>query len=1094
MKARYFLPLAAIVLLAGCNKEVAIEEIPQPEVAKTVLEVSIGQDTKTVLGAKENGEYKVYWSDGDQIAVNGEPSEALSGLSGNEQSATFTFSNALSTPYNIVYPASIYKDASHVTLPAVQTYKAGGFADGMFPMAGYSADGSNITLSHLCAIVKIQIKRAVGGDEENIASVRFKGRNGEQVSGEFEINYSTPALAPAVGTGANLEVRVVKNLATSTTDAVVYYLVIPAREYANGFDIIVQDASGHIMTKSKTSSWTPAAGKLYVMPEFDFVPTGTELGVEIASAEDLVRFATDYNNKVYDGLGSTLIATVTKDITFDATSSAAFNATGGIGLKNGVGSGTEDYYFDGVFNGGNHTISGLEATVPLFVATNRTGTIQDLNIDDSCSFTFTHPNSGNYEVGSVVGYHRGTLDNVSVSAAVTLADAEVTQLTSLGGLAGRIVVGTIDNCTYSGALTVPAGFSATDKKIYIGGLAGWISNEEGKVLNSAFEGTLENEGQMVASSESDEMKNYPQLIMGGVVGLNAGTVSDCSTANHATGITVTLNDGSDHNYTGTIVTHSTIAYHYAIAGIVGRNDNIVSDCSNTAGIVNIFSAERGSGGNMNGRYLEVGGLVGYNASGASISGGTNSGSIIDRANPKIHYVGGLVGRNYGSVSSSSNSASGTIGVGTSHLTPYGARMPYIGGAIGSNESGATLSDIQNAANINVSRIETTTGFICRIGGIAGYSKVDIDGAAGGGSISNSGNISQSTGIGHCSTPDGSNDYGYHIGGIVGNSTRAVKNASNSGNITFTCNATTAGAQYVRLGGIIGKVDATATVDVEKCVNTGNVTFNPTSSAPQAGSTGAQYYFNYLGGIVGYANNAAIKGDSTTKCTNSGNITGGDGSGNLNKANTFWVGGIVGYITGDSSIEYCDLIGSGQAYNNHFSNRGDTTYDSPTVGGIAGHVAGEDGTPIAVSNCSVAGTATVTGRRGAVGGIVGMAQYSTISSCTFPLNLAGSGYIYGGIVAQAQNSSINNCVYSGTTINSSQIKQGGGIIGKLESDTSINGCSSYATSITKSGNAITSGGIAATSVAGTIINNCHYASTIAICSDSNFTGNGNVADL
>lgn len=1091
MKARYFLPLAAIVLLAGCNKEVAIEEVPVP---KTILEVSIAQGTKTQLGAKEGSEYKVYWSDGDQIAVNGTASDALSGLSGNEQNATFTFSGVLSTPYNILYPASIYKDDTHVTLPAVQAYKAGGFADGVFPMAGYSADGSNLSINHLCAIVKISIKRAASNaDEDNIAAVRFKGKNSEQVSGDFVIDYSTPALTPANGTGADLEVRVTKSLATSTTDAVEYFLVVPAREYANGFDIIVQDANGHIMTKSKASSWTPSAGKLYAMPEFEFVPNGTELGVVISNAQELVNFATAYNNKDYADLGSSLIATVTDDITFDASTSAAFNATGGIGLKKGV-NGTEDYYFDGIFNGDSHTISSLEATVPLFVATNRTGTIQDLNIDDSCSFTFTHPNSGNYEVGSVVGYHRGTLDNVSVSAAVTLADAEVTQLTSLGGLAGRIVVGTIDNCTYSGALTVPAGFSATDKKIYIGGLAGWISNEEGKVLNSAFEGTLENEGQMVATSESDEMKNYPQLIMGGVVGLNAGTVSDCSTANHATGITITLNDGSDHDFTGTIVTHSTIAYHYAIAGIVGRNDHIVSGCNNAAGIVNIFSAGRGDGGNMNGRYLEVGGLVGYNASGASISGGTNSGPIIDRANPKIHYVGGLVGRNYGSVSSSSNSASGAIGVGTSYTNPYGSRMPYVGGAIGSNESGASLSNIQNAANINVSRIETTTGFICRIGGIAGYSKVDIDGAAGGGSISNSGNISQSTGIGHCSTPDGSNDYGYHIGGIVGNTTRAVKNASNSGNITFTCNATTAGAQYVRLGGIIGKVDAAATVDVEKCVNTGNVTFNPTSSAPQAGSTGAQYYYNYLGGIVGYASNAAIKGDSTTKCTNSGNITGGDGSGNLNKANTFWVGGIVGYITGDSSIEYCDLIGSGQAYNNHFSNRGDATYDSPAVGGIAGHVAGEDGTPIAVSNCSVAGTATVTGRRGAVGGIVGMAQYSTISSCTFPLNLAGSGYIYGGIVAQAQNSSINNCVYSGTTITSSQIKQGGGIIGKLESATSINGCSSYATSITKSGTAITSGGIAATSVAGTIINNCHYASTIAICSDSNFTGSDNVADL
>lgn len=1105
MKTRYFYFLAAAVLLAGCNKEVAIEQI-QPEGAKTVLTVGLPSETKTVMDSKNGTDgHKVYWSPKDQIAVNGIASVPLADDFPEEtSSAEFTVQNgSLSTPYRVVYPASIttHDDYNHVTLPAVQTYKDGGFADGMFPMAGYVASGSDLELSYLCSIVKISVTRAIAtdADADNIVSVRFQGKAGEQVSGVFTIDYVNATLTGTSSAAKDKVVKVVKSQATSTTTAIDYYIVVPARTYASGFNVIVQDSNGHIMTKSKSASWTPEAGKLYVMPPIDFEPTATELGVEISNAAEFVQFAKDYKEKKYEAEGSSLIVTVTQDITFDAESSAAFNATGGIGTA------LEENRFGGLFNGRyqneDHTISGLHSTVPLFNGTSSSGTIKNLTIDNTCSFTFSHPNSGNYEVGPVVGYHRGTLDHVSVAANVALADADVTEVTALGGLVGRVVVGTIDNCTYSGALSVPAGFKATDTFIYIGGLAGNITNTSGKVQNSHFEGTLENEGQLVATSESDDMKSNPHLIMGGIVGLNSGTVSSCETASHATGITVTLNDGSDHDFTGTIVTHSTIAYHYALAGITGRNDGTVDGCTNNAVIVNIFSAERGSGGNMNGRYLEVGGVAGYNASGATITGCDNSAStIVDRANPKIHYVGGIAGRNYGTVYSSASFS--TIGVGTSYLTPYGARMPYIGGVVGSNENGATLSAVDNEGNINVSRIETTTGFICRIGGIAGYSNAPIDGASGGGSITNTGDIAQSTGIGHCSTPSGTNDYGYHIGGIVGYATKAVKNVTNDGNVSFTCTATGVGAQYVRLGGVIGKIDASSKVDIEKCANTGNVTY--TASATYKANNATRYYYNYMGGIVGYANNAAIKGDSMESCANSGVIKGGDGAANNNTNGenvipSFIIGGIVGYITGDSSIEYCDLSGSGNAYNDHWSNRGIGNYDCPIVGGIVGQVAGADGAIIPVSNCSIASKASVNARRGAIGGIVGIAQYSSISNCVMPVKFEDSqaAYFYGGIAALANNTTISNCEFKATTIRSSQIQIGGGIVGQLEAGSTIDGCRSEATDISKNGTAITpKGGIAGKSVAGSTIKNSHYKSAIGnICGDTNFNdGGNNAADL
>ena len=216
-------------------------------------------------------------------------------------------------------------------------------------------------------------------------------------------------------------------------------------------------------------------------PEVDGIGIGvpsvvdTELGIEIASAQDLIDFATAYNNKEY---GEDLVATVTADLTFDATSSAAFNATKGIGLKVSYYGDAEDYYFNGVFNGNNHSISGLEATCPLFKATSSSALIEDLTIDNTCSFAFTHSKAAELDAGAVVGYHRGTLSNVDVAADVSLAAVEsVDKVTALGGLVGRVVVGSVENnSSYSGNIVVPAGFQSSDQKIYIGGLVGWISN------------------------------------------------------------------------------------------------------------------------------------------------------------------------------------------------------------------------------------------------------------------------------------------------------------------------------------------------------------------------------------------------------------------------------------------------------------------------------------------------------------------------------------------------------------------------------------------------------------------------------------------
>ena len=119
----------ATLLVAGCAKTEVVEQVePQNEV--TILTAGT-PSTKTML----QDDQKVLWTTGDKLNVNGVESEAIE-LDGPAATAQFTLPGVLTNPYNAVFPASIYKDAQTVNLPAVQEYAEASFAANASPMAG----------------------------------------------------------------------------------------------------------------------------------------------------------------------------------------------------------------------------------------------------------------------------------------------------------------------------------------------------------------------------------------------------------------------------------------------------------------------------------------------------------------------------------------------------------------------------------------------------------------------------------------------------------------------------------------------------------------------------------------------------------------------------------------------------------------------------------------------------------------------------------------------------------------------------------------------------------------------------------------------
>lgn len=274
-KLSVFMALAAMTAMSsGCLNDALQEQTAET----TVLNAGITQ-TKTVLDG-----VKVSWTSGDKIMVNGVESAALE-LTEPSATADFAFGASLQAPYSAVFPSSIYKDAATVTLPAQQEAAEGSFHAQASPMLAYGSE-KNLVFAHPFAVVKVTVR--MNGASSKIQYFEFRGNAGEQVCGDFEVDYSTLSLTgKAAGTGTAVRVRVDKAFAAG--ESCTAYIVVPAGTYEKGYTVRVVDGHYSYMEKSTGSARTLEKGQIRDMASFDYSPTGT---VSLKKAEAGVRSTT----------------------------------------------------------------------------------------------------------------------------------------------------------------------------------------------------------------------------------------------------------------------------------------------------------------------------------------------------------------------------------------------------------------------------------------------------------------------------------------------------------------------------------------------------------------------------------------------------------------------------------------------------------------------------------------------------------------------------------------------------------------------------------------------------------------------------------
>ena len=307
--------IASLLIVPSCVKELeTIDNTGEPAGETTVITAGF-EGAKTAL---QSDSKKIYWTSGDAICVNGVTSETLS-LAEPAATATFTFASALTDEKKAVYPASVWTSDGTVTLPALQD--AGDnvtFASGALPLVAYAASGNTLSFKSMLAIIKLQLKE--GATSDDIAYVEFSGRNGEQVSGAFSVNYSTGALTGTSAADADKKVQVTVGKALSSSPTVVY-IAVPAGTYSNGFQIKVVDMNDVTMTKY-VGAITLNGGSLYPTPVDTFDADNTikafvksyvnilKVWERTIGTIDLMK-GEDYGSGSYNALGAHYVPSTT---------------------------------------------------------------------------------------------------------------------------------------------------------------------------------------------------------------------------------------------------------------------------------------------------------------------------------------------------------------------------------------------------------------------------------------------------------------------------------------------------------------------------------------------------------------------------------------------------------------------------------------------------------------------------------------------------------------------------------------------------------------------------------------------------------------
>ena len=435
-----------------------------------------------------------------------------------------------------------------------------------------------------------------------------------------------------------------------------------------------------------------------------------------------------------------------------------------------------------------------------------------------------------------------------------------------GGSLFRENYGTIGNLVLSGVYVVDG----------VQGCAALVcENKHGGIISGS-----EASGYVTGAAPSPN-GSTGTLVVGGLVGINSGTIIDSTAsvvvAGHIVGGLVGRNNGT---ITNSAASSSVEGYGAHAGGLVGISSGTINN-STASGRVNGMTSWC-SGNYLSKGGCNVGGLAGF--SGGSIIDSTATGDVSvppECSRDNVCNVGGLVGTNDGGPITGST-ASGDV---SGHENIGGLVGLQLLGTISDSESSGVVSGIHDIGGLvgdNRSTIEDSeaAGAVSgenQIGGLVGLNNGHIERSMASGEVTGVEYVGGLVGWHLGQTIERSEASGYvdgysYVGGLVGATTGFIRDSEASGDVK--------GVEYV--GGLAGGVGG----DRE------SVGFEIGGALSDTRASGYVSGAYYVGGLAGW-NSGTIK-DSTAK----GYVSGKYQVGTLVGANE---GGQISNSTGTGKV-------------------------------------------------------------------------------------------------------------------------------------------------------------------------------------------------
>ena len=643
----------------------------------------------------------------------------------------------------------------------------------------------------------------------------------------------------------------------------------------------------------------------------------------------------------------------------------ADNATGAVS-----GSVTAANYAGGVAGTNSAEITRVENRASVRASTKYAGGIAGVN-DAGGTISYCSHASGNAaavyatngEAGGIAGNNNSgaSIENVQVRAAVTAANGTAGGVTAtnfgiIGQGSGLESSSSVSNCTITG----------TSESI--GAVAAY--NRAGATIRN-----------VKLAENANVQFSTPAVTIGGLAGMNEGTVTGCQVENGALALDAGLRAGTNTVTLGGAVGRTTadgtvsstdvlldltqnLDKYTNLGGVAGQNDGTLDQCTYSG----TMGGEAGEGGlvSVGARSTgsTVGGIAGLNNS--TITGcevkyiklqvsGISNITTTQTADEKLasaSHVGGIAGRNNDKIANSYVATERSNGAGSIITARYG----FVGGVAGSNNGTITGSGSKKAlvsdkeatpalvtqvdnwldaadanAGINSMAAELTTGKT--YANLMGVDTVSKEGCGYGNVYSQSGLAANDLLV----ALRGSNNSetvraaGY-LGGLAGfNSLRGTIDTSATGQwFVYSDNATTAST----VGGIVGQNESNVTDKsvLDTVVNCAAVrrftrVFNGSKNKDDTDNDNIYKRENrvvvHVGGVIGQQQNRSDDRWSVSKVVNCGSVF------NSRSAN---VGGVIAYwLDYGGTVQKCFNFGK------ITTNTNDKNSGYGAVGGIVGFI-------------------------------------------------------------------------------------------------------------------------------------------------------------